>query len=359
MTFKQIISAHRVFLLIGVVVFFSSGAALAQTLEIKSVEKYNISGMPEGLSGLTWASGNQYYAIEDSGARLHPLTIQINSATGAVTSASFSSYITLSGSDLEGVAYNAANNSVYVSDESGATIKEYNLTGTYLSSVNVPDVYNNYRSNLSLESLSLQTGHLSMWTANEEALTVDGPRSTTSNGTVIRLQKFNSSLVPAGQWAYITDPLTGEGPDDENYECGGVSDLCVLPNGKILLLERELDITGYLFGVPIPKFHSRIYEVEFTGADDVSGINSLVGASYTPLIKHPLWEESFLLANFEGLALGPELDNGDYSLLLISDGDSGLDKSLYSLQLIGDVPEPASASLLLLGAMAILRRRRR
>jgi hypothetical protein len=357
MVLKQIISAHGVFLLIGVVVFFSSGtAAAAQTLTITDVAKYDIDGMAEGLSGLTWAGGNQYYAIEDSGAKLHPMTIDVNLSTGGIGLVTFVSHITLTGgSDLEGVAWNAANNSVYVSDETGATIKEYSLTGTYLSSVNVPAVYGNYRSNKSLESLSLQAGHLSMWTANEEALSTDGPLSTTTNGTIVRLQKFDSGLNPIGQWAYLTEPITSYAllTDDE---CCGVSDLCVLPNGKILLLERELNGEGFM---GTPQFTNRIYEIDFAAATDVSTIASLEGATYTAVTKHLLWSADVGWANFEGLALGPQLDNDDYSLLLISDGDGEATESLYSLRLSGDVPEPASASLLLLGAVAILRRRRR
>ncbi len=365
MLLKRIGSAYRVFLLIGMVVFISAGPmAAAQTLTITGVGKYDCSGAPEGLSGLTHAGGSQYYAVEDSGARLHPMTIQIDSSTGAVTSASFGSQIILSGTDLEGVAYNSATGSVYVSDETGATVKEYNLSGGLLSSVSVPAVYGSYRTNYSLESLSRQAGGQSLWTANEEALyemgvVNDGPLSTTGGGTVVRLQRFDDILAAAGQWAYVTEPLTGEGPDDENYERSGVSDLCVLPNGKVLVLEREVDVTGYFMSMPIPKFHSRVYEVEFAGADDVSGIGSLEGATYTPLTKHLLWHETFTFYMFEGIALGPQLDNGDYSLLLISDGDSPALKGLYSLRLIGDVPEPATLVLLMCGGCATLIKRRK
>lgn len=344
--------------------FFLSPLALASSpLSITDVGLYDLSNSiaaPGGLSGLTYAGGNQYYAVEDSGARLHPMTIYLNASTGAVTSASFGSSITLSGTDLEGVAYNAANNSVYVSDETGATIKEYNLSGTLLSSVAVPAVYSSYRNNYSLESLSLQAGHQSLWTANEEALyeasvVNDGPLSTTNAGTVVRLQKFDSNLNAVRQWAYVTEPIISYS-SQTTAERSGVSDLSVLPNGKLLVLERQLNGEG-IFGYP--AFHNYIYEVDLTTGTDVSGLTSgLAGATYTAVTKTLLWHSAFGLANFEGITLGPQLANGDYSLLLISDGDGNPSESLYALRLSGAIPEPTTWTLLLTGACLSLFRRR-
>jgi len=336
--------------------FASLPVSAGVPLSITSVGLYSLNGAPGGLSGLTYAGGNQYYAVEDSGARLHPLTINLNSVTGAVTSASLGTSITLSGTDLEGVAYNAANNSVYVSDETGATIKEYNLSGGWLSTVSVPTVYSSYRNNYSLESLSLQAGHKSLWTANEEALyeasvVNDGPLSTTSAGTVVRLQKFDSNLNAVRQWAYVTEPILSYSGLTIT-ERSGVSDLCVLPNGKLLVLERQLNGEG-VFG--FPEFHNYIYEVDLTTGTDVSGFTSgLAGETYTAVAKNLLWDSSFGMDNFEGMALGPQLDNGEYSLLLISDGDGDPNESLYALRLGGTIPEPATFALLLSGAGLML-----
>jgi len=268
-----------------------------------------------------------------------------NPSTGAVSPTSFGSQITLGGSDLEGVAYNAANNSIYVSDETGPTIKEYNLSGSLLNTVSVPSVYSNYRTNLSLESLSLQNNHQSLWTANEQALNGDDHESSTSSGTTVRIQKFDSNLNPAGQWAYQTHAITNSFPSVSD-EQNGVADIAVLPNGKVLVLEREAD--AYLdFLDPTLQYRNRIYEVDFTGATDVSFIPSLDGVSYSAVQKRLLWDHTSYASNrnnFEGMALGPQLDNGDYSLLLISDGDNSGGyshlESLYALRLSGTVPEP-------------------
>ena len=308
------------------------------------------------LSGLTWVSGNQFYAVSDNGARLFPLAVNLNPVTGAILSAALSNPVNLAaGTDIEGVAYNATTDTVYASDETGPAIREYNrTTGALLGALTVPGVYANIRTNYSLESLSLRPGASALWTANEEALSVDGPLSTVGAGTVVRLQKYDAALNPAGQWAYDTDGITGALLGQER---SGVSDLVALPNGRLLVLERELGNAGFLQ----PPFRSRIYLVDFAGADDTSLINALNTVVYTSTSKQLLWEGAFLLDNFEGLALGPQLSGGAYSLLMISDdggsvGGVSPNQSLYALTIeLGDslVAEPGViplfAAALLLG----------
>ncbi len=355
-------------LIASLLLIFSSNV-LAQ-LNILGIGKYDISGVPtdqEGLSGITWAGGNTYYAAEDSGGRLHKLTINIDLSTGAIIgSPTDDSQATLNGrTDIEGVAY-AGSNQVYVSDETGATITKYNVSGgNSTGSISVPDIYTAYRTNRSLESLTRQSNGASIWTANEEALNGttnggtsvdDGPEASTSDGTVVRLQKFNSSLDPAGQWAYKTEDVKGL---DGNR---GVSDLCVLPDGQLLVLEREAYWNGSLWGDTI-DYRNAIYLVDFSGATDVSGITSLNGASYTLVSKSLLWSATFDDDMFEGLCLGPQLNDGSYSLLMISDGDSfdpplgstqNPGESIYALKISGVIPEPVSIFMMILCFSAII-----
>ena len=313
-----------------------AGAAIS----ISGVGTYaNPSGSDEGLSGICYAGGTQFYAVNDSGGVMQPATISIDPSDGSISSASFSSDVHLGGSDLEGIDYNAANNSVLVSDESGATIKEYSLAGSYRSDVAVPNIFTGYRGNRSLESLTIRGDGLEMWTCNEEALyddvpaVNDGPLSTANSGTVVRLQRFvrgnvHDEWVADGQWAYLTEPWGGDSGFTD-AELSGVSDLCVLPDGTLLVLERRLN-GGAL------ALENHIFQVDFSGATDVSSIPSLNGATYTRVSKTLLWDGSFgSTYNFEGLCLGPRLNGDALSLIMIADGDGDQDNGLYALKLTG------------------------
>ncbi len=102
-----------------------------------------------------------------------------------------------------------------------------------------------------------------------------------------------------------------------SVERSGLVDLLALPNGQILALERELG--GYL-----PRFRTRIYLVDFTGASDVADLSSLAsGSGFTPVGKTLLWQGDTGFSNFEGITLGPPLSDGSYALLLVSDDGIG------------------------------------
>ena len=315
-----------------------------------SVSGVGIAPLPSGatgaqeLSGITWAGGSQYYVVSDANATVYPLTVHLDMITGAVTSAALDNGIALvAGSDLEGIAYEASTGHVYVSDETGPAIRRHSLVdGSLTGTVTVPAVYDDYRANRSFESLSMRSGGASLWTCNEEALANDGPVSTVGAGTTVRLQKFDSTFTPAGQWAYVTDGITGDIPFT-TAERSGVSDVCVLPGGTVLVLERELGWMNSPFG---PQFRNRIYEIDLTGATDVSGIAAIDNATFDAVGKSLLWEGLFgSSSNFEGIALGPALAGGKWSLLLVSDDGSGLSQNLYALTLAGEVATPGDADL--------------
>jgi len=320
-----------------------AATATAQTWGISSTGQGSIAFSGNGaeeLGGLTWAGGTQYYAVTDNEAKMFPITIQVNSNSGAIESVNVAPVVTLAiGTDLEGIAYNSANSSVFVSDEAGPAIREYSIaTGSVLQTLTLPPVFAGHRSNLSLESLSLQPGGNALWTANEEALTADGPISSFTAGTVVRLQRFNAALSASGQWAYVTDAIHGDiGNNGRDTEASGVSDLVALPTGDLLVMERALGAVPFGFRI-------RLYQVDLTTATDISSLADLDGETYTPVTKTLLWEGSFPGNNFEGIALGPQISGGVYSLLLVSDGGGGVQQALYALTLAPPPCTPAPLS---------------
>ncbi len=300
----------------------------------------------DGLSGITFVGSDQFFTVADSGALLYPTTIDIDLTSGLIVgSPTLNAAATLTGgTDLEGVAYDPLTDTVIVSDETGPAVRTHPAVGGAGTAVSIPAVYTNIRATRSLESLSRNRRTGELWTANEEALSVDGPVSNTAAGTVVRL----SNLTSGQQWAYQTDPYRSAFLGQER---SGVSDLVALPNGKVLVLEREL--SGDLVN---GAFRNRIYQVGFAGADDVAAMPMLDGEPFTAVGKTLLWEGFFANTNFEGIALGPRLDSGDHALVLVADDDSPNTDGLYVLHLQGTIPEPSTGWLIVVGGILTLGR---
>ena len=277
------------------------------------------------LSGLSWAGVERWAAVSDDDGGLFWLRIAVDPASGRIAGAVVEGRVDLpGGTDLEGVALGAAASSVYVSDEIGPAVRQHGLPdGRLLRSATLPPAFAQLRRNLGLEALA-RDAQGQLWTANEEALEVDGPTSSPEAGTLVRLLRLDADLRPTGQWAYRTDPIAGARvlPDRGT----GLSGLAALPGGGLLALERSLGSQG---------LRIRLYAVDVTGATEVSDRSTLAGAEVVTAAKRLLWERTGPSENFEGVAVGPPLADGSRSLLLVSDDGHGLTQSLYPLRLVG------------------------
>lgn len=324
---------------------------------------------PRELSGVTWVpGGSEFLAVSDDQPRVYRLSVGIDAATGQITSATTLGALTLTqsdgsalpaGRDTEGVALGVAGSSLFVSDESGPRLREHSLaTGRALAEVGPASapalaVFASQRPNLGWESLSLAPDTGVLWTANEEALTVDGPSGSGNKNTLVRLQQLAPGFAPSAQFAYR---VSGEAvPGTIGNTNAGVSDLVALAGGQLLVLERSAGLVTF---DPDIDIRNRIFLVDFTGATDVTGLASLASGGFTTVSKTLLWEGLFPDDNFEGIALGPTLANGDRSLILVSDDGSNLHQSLYALRLVG-IPEPASAALVASGLISLAAAARR
>lgn len=286
------------------------------------------------ISGITWAGGNLFYAVDDDDNKIYPLTVAIDTSTGKITSAVVGEGVTAAnGSDLEGCAFDPRSGKLWVSSESSSTIREYDpATGGILRTAGaVPSSFLQAQKNgnFSLEALTISGDGLTMWTCNEEALKCDGEISSISHGTVVRLFKFtrptlSGDWVAAGQWACeVTEHQSSQFSTQSR---SGVSGMAALPDGTLLILERTLH--------GISTFYNRIYSIDFTGATDITAMPALTNAAYTAVGKTCLFNYDVGWANYEGMCLGPGLDDGSCSLVLVGDGGN-CTKMLMSLKLSG------------------------
>jgi hypothetical protein len=311
---------------------------------------FNFPAPTGELSGLTWLAAASWLAISDAAGerRTAQLDITIDPATGRITNARQSAAFSLAaGYDLEGIAWSPQRHAFFVSDEGawpdGGHLREHSLPdGDLLRTVPIPAILLNDRQNFGFESCSWNAGAL--WTANEEALAHESALASATEGSLVRIQKFNHLLQPAGQWAYRTDSF-GVDSSLTTLERSGVSDLCALPDGQLLVLERTLG-TAFL-----PSYRNRIYLVSFAAATDTSNLSDLDSAPHVAVTKTLLWERnlgSVATRNFEGIALGPPLPAlgpDAHALVLIADngGDASGSQHLYPLVLRGlSSPSPAA-----------------
>ncbi len=277
-----------------------------------------------GLSDLVRVEGDTWRAIvdnqEDTPARVFELRFGI-SENGAAPLAGESPFdvprsaLRLAGLngktfDGEGLAL-TPRGTLLVSSETEPSIREVSAAGETLRSLPVPSVFlsdklagRGVRINAGFEALDLYGQTL--WTGNETALAQDAPDEARFATHPIRLLRYDA-YTPAAQYVYVLDPIERRG---SGFSVRGLVDLVILPEGGLLTLEREF-VEGV--GMEVQLFH-----VSTEGATEVSGMESLAGQRYTPVRKTLLY--SFESPdNLEGIAFGPDLPDGDRTLVLVSD----------------------------------------
>lgn len=332
---------------VGAAVTMTAGTAASRTT------------YPRSLSGITYAGGDTYYAVaDDNGPEggLYKYTVKVSEDGKSVVSQSISTnnVIKLPNTyDLEGVAFDPATGNMWAADETRETIKEYDpQTGAVISELEVPAIIKNYNvGNYGMESLAITGDGLTMWTANEEALTCDGSRASPTNTTTVRLVKFVRETVRdkfklTAMYPYTTDMLLHETCSSCRH---GVADIVALPDDSLLVLERDYSKWGTL---PDDFAYSiyRVTKADLDAATEIKDVPSLKTATWTAVKKTKIVEDINLkFVNYEGLCLGPRLANGNISMLLVSDaGDGSTNSKILPFVLSGldirtlDFPAPES-----------------
>lgn len=287
------------------------------------------------LSGITYrqeigGSSHQFYAVQDSNNQLVTLSVGLTTDGTLASAAATTTKTLVPGYDFEGLALGPTG-SVLVAEETTPTIRRYDeASGTSITALTMPPAFSSSRVNFAFESLTRAFDGATYWTANEEALSIDGPQANTTNGTTVRLQKFSydadGTFVPGPQFAYNVDPIH-IGTTTDARTRSGLVDLVALPDTSLIALERSLGISGVAFGLTFYQYENRIYRVTFDGATDISQssfTSGLSGQTYTPITKTLLWKGQVgggFGQNMEGLALGPQLPGGNWTLAgVVDDG---------------------------------------
>ena len=200
------------------------------------------------------------------------------------------------------------------------------------------DFYPNYN----FESLAFDSVRQYLWTIPESTLRKDGQPATPQNGLANRLrlmrldwgkmkedsnrEEYSEQVSSKKDSRYMTtyayqmdQPSTHKKAD---IYVMGVSELCVLPDGQLLVLERE----AFIPKIKIGAFcKCKLYLINPLNSEEFALKEKF--SSDTPFLKKRLlteWKTGLSLskrsfANYEGMCLGPKLEDGSQVVILLSD----------------------------------------
>ena len=252
-----------------------------------------------------------------------------------------------------------------IASEGYCRLKEYPIQPTSADAAKVDYQQNLWESrwssadfypNYNFESLAFDSVRQYLWTIPESTLRKDGQPATSQNGLAnqLRLMRFDWGKIKENRnkedngkedsseqvsskkdprymttYAYQMDqPSTHKKAD---IYVMGVSELCVLPDGQLLVLERE----AFIPKIKIGAFcKCKLYLInplnsgEFS-TDEKSSMKEKF-SSDTPFLKKRLlteWKTGLSLskrsfANYEGMCLGPKLADGSQVIILLSDSQN-------------------------------------
>ena len=309
---------------------------------------------------------NEWWGLSDRGpgggtldyaTRAQRFTLDVDASTGAISNFKIVQTVVFgsNGNALNGIAPNPTSTlglahdpegivvlpktgNLLVSDEYGPSVREFTRSGelvrTYITPANlIPrnagtgtpnfagDTGNTAgkRTNRGFEGLAVSPDGQYAYAMLQSAMLDEGGGS----GSINRIVKFDTSTgLAVGQYAYAMK---------RSSQGQGVSALVAINDHEFFVLERNNRGVG--IGAELATADKEVYRIDLTGATDVTGINLATAAagSYTKVSKSaPVIDlDANTLAQlggkspekWEGLAIGPKLNNGSYLILAGTDND--------------------------------------
>jgi len=304
-----------------------------------------------GLSGIAYDRfNNVFYSISDDRSQFNPArfyTLNIDLSDGSLDNGdvTFEDVTTITDEngqpfapnslDPEGISF-TERGTLFISSEGERTttqllnpfVNEFSLQGQQFNELPVPDKFTpsgtgtndpGIRNNLAFESLTISPDQRFLFTATENALVQDGPAATLTNGSPSRILQYDLQTGEAvGEFLYITDPVADAPNPTGSFSTNGLVELLALDNnGTFLSLERSFS-TGVGNSV-------KLYQTSILGATDISDLDSVNPAEVDAVAQKRLLLDfadlGITLDNLEGLALGPTLEDGRQSLIVIADNN--------------------------------------
>jgi hypothetical protein len=360
-----------------------------------------------GLSGIDYdpASG-RYFAVSDDASQINPARfydLSLNLAqfhrsnapgSSGVSFNSVRSILTPGGStfgarqlDPEAIRFDGTH--LYWSSEGARRTNDFQdpfvrrmtVLGEHTSELNTPARFkpsgsvagtqpgdSGARNSFGFESLALSPNRDRIYTANANALVQDGPATAIGQSSVSRLIEFNVTTGNAmAEFAYVVEPLVQEPSPPTAYASNNLTELLSIGDRQFIALELSFS-SGEESTV-------RLYYADARNATDISTLDSLDGAAFTPMAKTLLLDladlrnddgSPIVVDAIEGITFGP-MHEGRPTFVLVSDDNfsNGQFTQFIALSRIAPIPEPeiyaqmSISLLLMLVARRCIRRRGR
>lgn len=275
--------------------------------------------------------------------------------------------------DSEGFAV-ALNGNFYVSDEYGPSLYEFAPQGSLVRAFNTPNnlipktsngtlnyvdgrptITSGRQDNRGFEGLALSPDGSTLFAMLQDPLVNEGLNTNNGNSEGrfsrnLRIVAFDTvSGNSTAQYIYQLDNIDdlnvdNSSPFNPNQQGRsiGISAITAINDHEFLVIERDnrgigVDPDAYPTENDVvakkPVASKRVYKIDLTGATDVSNI-SLAGTNNLPTgvtavqkspfidIQKALVDAGLLIPEkIEGLAIGPQLADGTYAILLGTDND--------------------------------------
>ncbi|WP_088323415.1 esterase-like activity of phytase family protein [Polaribacter tangerinus] len=304
-----------------------------------------------GLSAVDKLNDTYFFVVDDAKKpRFLKATISIEKDTISsvnfleVTSLkdSLHSFYTQNALDLETIFIDETKQEIYFSSEGNIqqgknpTIFKSDLKGNFISDFQLPKGFTktgNIMHNAAFEGAAESTDKKGFWAIMEAPLKADGEAPTfVKKAAPVRVTYFDKNLKKATkQFVYELEHITK--PAKGAVNLNGATAILQYNSNTFFIVERTYQ-SGYgSYGNIVRIFEAIITEK----STNVIVVDSLKSKNYIPLKKRLLLnfdtEKEKLshqfIDNIEGITLGPVLENGNPSLLLVSDDNF----QLYGKQL--------------------------
>ncbi len=338
-----------VFLAVSLLSCKSSRIGSTANVEVRFLDDYVIPRDLEvggtrvgGLSGIDFNDGSVYLVSDDPGTpRLYKAEIsltgdQIDSLhISEVIKLQQDSVLKQAHLDLESLLYEPEKQQFIISSEGRISegkdpmIFRVTKNGIFEDAFDVPENFlaassKEPRNNGTFEGLAASYDQKGVWAAMELPLKTDGPKpKLIRTKSPVRITYFDKATGKATkQFPYQLEPIAKI--PWMYFAVNGVTDLLEYAPDKFLVLER-----GFAAGHGSKGNTVRIFDVDASLATNTLDRNNLNVTFYNPAKKRLLydfkWAKKYLteeiIDNIEGITFGPELPNGNQSIILISDNN--------------------------------------